>query len=477
MNSTKSSTKSHAVFIPFPLQGHITPMMQLAKLFHHKGFYVTFINAGFIHNRLTKNPNNLRYFDFETFNDGLPAEYSAATKDLLNICHRNRNNFLAPLQKVVSLINLRNEIPPVTCVISDMQMPFTIKIAKEIGVPCILFWTASMCSLSVYKHYYHLMERGVLPIKDENSDKVIDCVPGLENIRAKDLPFGQVTFDFPMKELEEAVEASGIIVNSFETLEENILNAISKIFPKVYTIGPLQMLLNSTLNSESKSVKSNLWEEQLECLEWLDSMEPESVVYISFGSILDLTFEMVSEFAQGILNSNFNFMWVMKSNPINDEELLTKLKTKGFITNWCPQEKVLNHPAIGGFITHGGWNSILDSICAGVPIICCPFWADQLVNSRYSYMNWGIGINMNNVFKKNEVEQIVRELMVGEQGLKMRKRIIDLKKLATEAVKDDGSSSLSLEKLLSDASNYFDENISMEEKLQALVSQVIKATV
>ncbi|KAF7803731.1 7-deoxyloganetin glucosyltransferase-like [Senna tora] len=102
-----------------------------------------------------------------------------------------------------------------------------------------------------------------------------------------------------------------------------------------------------------------------------------------------------------------------------------RLKNRGFISSWCEQEKVLNHPSIGGFLTHCGWNSMTESLCAGVPMACWPFFADQQPNCRYACREWGIGIEIENDVKREEVEKLVIELMEGEKGKQMRERVLE----------------------------------------------------
>ncbi|CAK9183401.1 unnamed protein product [Ilex paraguariensis] len=122
----------------------------------------------------------------------------------------------------------------------------------------------------------------------------------------------------------------------------------------------------------------------------------------------------------------------------------------GFKSNWCSQEEVLNHPSVGGFLTHNGWNSTMESICCGVPMVCWPFFADQQTNCRYCCSEWGIGMEIDSDVKRDEVETLVRLLMEGEKGKKMKKKAMEWKKMAEEATGPNGSSTLSLDRLVNE---------------------------
>ena len=118
------------------------------------------------------------------------------------------------------------------------------------------------------------------------------------------------------------------------------------------------------------------------------------------------------------------------------------------IESWYSQEQVLNHPSIGGFLTHCGWNSMIESICAGVPMLCWPFDGDQQINCRYACTEWGIGMEIDNNVKREEVEKLINELMVGENGKKMKEKIMKLKKKAEEDCRPGGSSYMNLDKVI-----------------------------
>jgi UDP:flavonoid glycosyltransferase YjiC (YdhE family) len=180
------------------------------------------------------------------------------------------------------------------------------------------------------------------------------------------------------------------------------------------------------------------------------------VIYVNFGSITVMTPQQLVEFGWGLANSKFMFPWIIRpdlvvgDSSILPPELLEEIKGRGLIASWCPQEEVLNHSSIGGFLTHCGWNSIIESVCAGVPMLCWPFFGDQQTNCKYACNEWGIGMEIDNGAKRGEVEKIVRELMEGNKGKKMKKKAMEWKKLAEEATGPHGSSSINLDNLVNE---------------------------
>ena len=163
--------KPHAVCIPYPAQGHINPMLKLAKLLCFKGLHITFVNTEFNHKRLVKSrgPNSLDdlpSFQFKTISDGLPPSDEDATQDIRYLCASTRKNCLDPFRDLLSQLN--HDGPPVTCIVSDGAMSFTLDAAQELAIPDVLFWTTSACGFMGYLHYRNLIDKGFIPLKGIN---------------------------------------------------------------------------------------------------------------------------------------------------------------------------------------------------------------------------------------------------------------------------------------------------------------------
>ncbi|KAL2977556.1 hypothetical protein AAZX31_13G073800 [Glycine max] len=445
------NNKPHAVCIPYPAQGHINPMLKLAKLLHFKGFHITFVNTEYNHKRLLKargpdSLNGLSSFRFETIPDGLPETDLDATQDIPSLCEATRRTCSPHFKNLLTKIN-NSDAPPVSCIVSDGVMSFTLDAAEELGLPEVLFWTTSACGFMCYVQYEQLIEKGLTPLKDSSYitngylETTIDWIPGIKEIRLKDLPsFIRTTnpdefmLDFIQWECGRTRRASAIILNTFDALEHDVLEAFSSILPPVYSIGPLNLLVKHVDDKDLNAIGSNLWKEESECVEWLDTKEPNSVVYVNFGSIAVMTSEQLIEFAWGLANSNKTFLWVIRpdlvagENALLPSEFVKQTEKRGLLSSWCSQEQVLTHPAIGGFLTHSGWNSTLESVCGGVPMICWPFFAEQQTNCWFCCKEWGIGLEIEDV-ERDKIESLVRELMDGEKGKEMKEKALQWKEL------------------------------------------------
>ncbi|KAH7683484.1 7-deoxyloganetin glucosyltransferase protein [Dioscorea alata] len=472
MGSLSNEKKPHAVCIPYPAQGHVTPMLKLAKLLHSNGFHITFVNTHFNHKRLLKSRgvsslSGVPGFDFKSIPDGLPPSNEDATQDVPALCESATNNFLAPF---LDLLRNLNHDPPVSCIVSDGVMSFTLDAAKQLGVPEVLFWTTSACGFMGYLHYQHLIDQGLVPLKSEEDltngylDMHITTVPGMDNMRLKDFPsFVRTTnpndtmLNYCRREARRASMGSAIILNTFEDLEGQVLDAMRSILkPPIFTIGSLSLLNNNMIKDAElySSLGSNLWKEEFGCFEWLKGRREASVVYVNFGSVTVMSNEHLVEFAWGLANSKQDFLWVIRGDLVKGDsavlpqEFLEEINGRGMMATWCPQEEVLNNPAIGGFLTHSGWNSTIESIVAGVPMISWPFFAEQQTNCRYVCVEWGLGMEIDSDVKRDEVEKQVRELMEGEKGEEMRKKAMELKEKAFRSTEPNGTSTVNFEKLV-----------------------------
>ncbi|XP_074321496.1 7-deoxyloganetin glucosyltransferase-like [Silene latifolia] len=459
METLSNDQKPHAICIPSPLQGHIIPMLKLAKILHSRGFHITFVHTEYNRNRFLRSngPNSLDglpSFRFEAIPDGLPLTEADSTQDVLSLCNSIEHLMLGPFKELVARLNEDPSVPRVSCIVSDAGTPFTLDAAEEFGVPEVMFCTASVCGWLGYAQYDKLVEMNIVPFKDENFhtngdlDQVLDWIPSMENIRLRDMPsFIRTTnpddylLNYCRRLINHTKRASAIIFNSYDALEHDALDALSPDFPQLYTLGPLEFLLGpiEVNNEETKSLTSSLWKEDPHCQEWLDSYDPNSVVYVNFGSITVMTNDQLVEFAWGLANSHQPFLWITRPDIISGNsavlppEFLEEVKGRGLIASWCNQESVLGHPAIGGFLTHCGWNSLTESINHGVPVICWPFFAEQQTNCWYCCTKWGIGMEIDTNVKRETVEKQVRESMTGEKGKEMKRKVMELKNLAQEA--------------------------------------------
>ncbi|KAE8663028.1 UDP-glucosyl transferase 85A3, putative isoform 2 [Hibiscus syriacus] len=461
----------HVVFLPFPALGHIKPMLKLAELLSHAGLQVTFINTQHIHHLLLPSiDTDALYRRFPNFNflsipDGLPPHHP---RTFLNIFPSISSATVTALcHMLVSDLSCTTT----TCIIADGIMSSSVVTAgEEFGIPVLAFRTFSACCTWANFHLSKLIEEGEVPLQD--MDKLVTCIPGLENVlRCRDLPgicrverAEDPILEFFINEAKAMLRASALILNTFDELEAPIISKLSSLFPKIYTIGPLHALSNVRINVNddpsplASSSTSILWKEDKDCITWLHSQPSKSVVFASLGSIASLTQEQILEFWHGLVDSGKSFLLVIRPDLIigedssgNSAQLLTDLqertKGKGMIVSWAPQEQVLSHPAVGGFLTHGGWNSILESTHAGVPMICWPVISDQQVNSRFVSEVWRVGLDMKDRCERGVVEKMVRDLMEVKRD-EIMKVMDGVAEQARKSVEEGGSSYRNLELLI-----------------------------
>ncbi|PKA59467.1 UDP-glycosyltransferase 85A2 [Apostasia shenzhenica] len=471
--------KPHAVCVPFPAQGHINPMLRLAKLLHAHGFHITFVLTEFNHSRLVRSHGpdavkGLPGFRFEAIPDGLPPSDDDATQDIQALCVSTTINCLAPFRRLLAKLNhpeLDGDVPPVSCVVSDAAMTFTLDAAQELGIPDVLFWTSSASGYLAFQHYRHLVDRGIVPLKDAAElsngflDMEVDWIPGLmKGMRLRDFPSfvqtldaGDVMLHYLMGETGRASKGTAIVFNTFEALEKPAVDALQKFLPPIYTIGPFSLLSRLTIPSGSPidGISTSLWKEESSCTAWLEGKKPGSVVYVSFGSITVMSPEQLVEFAWGLANSGYDFLWMIRPDLVKGDsavlppEFVEETKERGMMACWCAQEEILMHPAVGVFLTHSGWNSTLESFCGAVPMICWPFFSEQLTNCRYTCAEWKVGLEIGNV-KREVVEGLIREVLAGEKGKQMKKKSAEWKESAVNACRLTGTSAVNFTKLVND---------------------------
>lgn len=214
------------------------------------------------------------------------------------------------------------------------------------------------------------------------------------------------------------------------------------------TVGPTlpSFYLNDDRLPSNKSYGFNLFGSDAPCMDWLEKQSISSVVLVSYGTFSNYDAAQLEELGNGICNSGKSFIWVVRSNEAHklSEELRKKCEKNGLIVSWCPQLEVLAHKAIGCFVTHCGWNSTLEAVVCGVPLVGIPHWADQPTIAKYVESAWGMGVRVrkseSGSLRSAEVERCIREVMDGERKDDYKRNAMKWMQKAKEAMQEGGSS-------------------------------------
>ncbi|KAF3336278.1 Anthocyanidin [Carex littledalei] len=342
----------------------------------------------------------------------------------------------------------QSQTSPISAVILDMFCVDALDVAAELGIPAYFSMASGATSLAVFfqlSTYFATHSFG--------KNKTLLLFHGVPPLLASHLPhFPNEAFD-PEKE-----QGKGNTVNSFDSLEPRAVMALkdglclpNRSTPSIYCIGPL---IAGRDNKEGQ---------QHPCLSWLDAQPKESVVFLCFGSLSDFPVEQLKEIAIGLENSGQRFLWVVGSPPNHDtamffaptaepdlnillsEGFLERTRDRGLIVKqWAPQVEVLKHEAVGGFVSHCGWNSTLEAVSFGVPMICWPLFGEQKINKVFLVEEIKIGIELkgyNEGFvQADELEAKLKWIIGSEGGAELRNRMMKVKESAIKAMKEGGSS-------------------------------------
>nr|UHH90564.1 UDP-glycosyltransferase [Nicotiana benthamiana] len=430
-----TSQKTHVLVLPSPAQGHINPIVQFSKILASKEVKVTILTIDFVCKAMLLDCGpliNIESIPHET----IPVE--------------GVDNFLEwfqtlMLEKFSGIVEKFGDSEyPVKVVVIDSLITWIIDLAHELGLKVAAFHTQPVALSALYYHIHQEDTTNKIPF-DGFSPVSLPSLPLLEK---EDLPsficetdayptvkrlvFGQ-NFNFK--------KADWLLFNSFDMLEEEVINWLRTQY-SIKTIGPV--VLSMYLDNEYDSSLTKPHYET--CKKWLDSREIGSVIYVSFGSLASLGQKQMEELALGLIMSNSYFLWVVRDTEENklSNEFMSKVSEKGLTVNWSPQLDVLAHKSVGCFFTHCGWNSTLEALSLGVPMVCMPQWADQPTNAKFIVDIWQVGIRVevgkDGVITREEIASSIKEVMVDKKGVMLKENAIKWKILAEEAVDKGGSS-------------------------------------
>lgn len=458
----------HVFLISFPGQGHVNPLLRLGKRLASKGVLVTFCAPECVGKDMREANKNIisdeptpygdGFIRFEFFNGWeytQPKENRQLETELANL--ESLGRVLLPEMIKQNEANGR----PVSCLINNPFLPWVCDVAKSLDIPYAVLWVQSCASFSTYYHYHFNLEN----FPNESNPHIDVHLPNMPILKWDELPSFLLPYNpFPvlanvvLRQFNYLSNPIRIFIESFEELEKDIVNYMSNFFP-IKTVGPLIVDEHSKIG---ENIRADLVKADSSITQWLNSKPPSSVVYISFGSIVVPSQEQVDEIAYGLLDSGLNFLWIMKPPRKNSsfptvvlpQGYLDKVGNKGKVVEWCLQEEVLAHPSLVCFLTHCGWNSSMEAIVNGVPIVAFPQWGDQVTNAKYLVDEFKIGVRLSRgvtekrTITRYEVEQSLHEVSSGPKAAEMKSNALNWKKKAAEAVAGGGSSDQNLQCLI-----------------------------
>uniref|UniRef100_A0A1J3J3F9 Glycosyltransferase n=1 Tax=Noccaea caerulescens TaxID=107243 RepID=A0A1J3J3F9_NOCCA len=456
----------HIAIIPSPGVGHLIPLVEFAKrLLDHHRFTVTFIFSGESSpssaqtSVLNSLPTSIASVFLPTVDlSDIPSATGIETRISLTVTRS-----IPALRELFGSWSAEKRLPAVLVV--DLFGTDALDVAVEFHVSPYAFHTSNANVLSFLLHLPKLDESVSCQFRDLTEP--VD-IPGCIPITGKDFSDpcqdrNDDAYKWLLHHAKRFKESEGILLNSFVDLEPNAIKALQESSPDkppVYPIGPLVNAGSSYANRNDES--------DSECLNWLDNQPLGSVLYVSFGSGGTLTLEQLNELAFGLAESENRFIWVIRSpsgianssyfnshtqtDPLTflPDGFLDRTKEKGLVVPyWAPQVQILAHPSTGGFLTHCGWNSSLESIANGVPLIAWPLYAEQKTNALLLVEDVGVALRARNdeedgIVGKEEVVRVVKALMEGEEGKAKRSKMKELKEASVRVLREDGTSTKAL---------------------------------
>ncbi|CAL4970350.1 unnamed protein product [Urochloa decumbens] len=474
--NTAERARPHVVLVASPGAGHLIPMAELARrLVAHHGLAATLVTFPDPSGAPSAAANSSILSSLDAAGvsaaalpavalDDLPADARLETV-LLELIGRS-------IPHLRSL--LRDAAPLLAALVPDFFCSALLPLAAEVGVPGYLFFPINLTTLSVMRTAVELNDGAAAAPGDEVVRGLPDVLrlPSGVSLRREDYGDGFQNSEEPVyKHLVEEGRryraADGFLVNTFHEIEPagNVDELIKQVmeqgtFPPAYPVGPL--------------VRPSFGEDDVSpaCLEWLDRQPAGSVVYVSFGSAGALSVEQTAELAAGLEDSGHRFLWVMRMPSLDgahnnfaamydrddplawlSEGFLERTSGRGLaVAAWAPQVRVLDHPATAAFVSHCGWNSALESVAAGVPMVAWPLYAEQRTNAAVLSENVGVALRLraggDGLVGREEIAAAVREVMDGDvEGRAVRRRAGDLQRAAAHACTPGGSSWQMLEEV------------------------------
>ncbi|XP_027332918.1 UDP-glycosyltransferase 87A1-like [Abrus precatorius] len=443
----------HVVAMPFPGRGHINPMMSLCKVLASKRpnqilitFVVTEEWLGFI--GADPKPDAIRFAAIPNVIHerekaaNFPAFYEAVMTKME-----------APFERLLDRLE-----PPPTAILGCVELRWPIAVANRRNIPVAAFWTMSASFYFMLHHLDVFARHRHLTVDKDTLDGPAENIPGISSADLADLQTvlhenDQRVLQLALECISKVPKANYLLLTTVQEIEAETIDSLKAIFPfPVYATGPaipyLELAENPSVNNDHSH----------DYIKWLDSQPAESVLYISLGSFLSVSSALMNVIIEALNNCNIVYFWVARGET---SRLKDKCGDKGMVVPWCDQLKVLSHSSIGGFWSHCGWNSTLEALFAGVPMLTFPLFLDQVPNSSLIADEWKNGckvgkskLESEDTVAKENIEEVVKRFMdiESQEGKKIRDRARGLKVICHRAIVKGGSSDGNLDAFIRDIS-------------------------
>ncbi|XP_062199381.1 UDP-glucosyltransferase UGT13248-like [Phragmites australis] len=460
MSMASSDQSIHVLLLPFPVQGHINPLLQFGKrLAGRNGVRCTLAATRFVVNSTKPTPSSVHVAVFsDGCDNGGPDELGGIGGPYFERLECAGSETLDEL--------LRSESErgrPVHVVVYDAFLPWAQGVARRRGAACAAFLTQTCAVDALYAHAW----AGRIPPPPLRPGEFPELAGLPSKLELTDMPTFLADTNYPPCFRELLVNqflgldtVDHVLINSFYDLEPQEADYLASTWG-AKTVGPTvpSAYLDNRLPDDVSYGVHLHTPMAAESKAWLDTHPTGSVLYVSFGSMASLGSEQMAEIAEGLYSSGKPFLWVVRAKETAKlpKNFADKAKSRGLIVPWCPQLEVLAHPSIGCFMTHCGWNSTVEALSAGVPMVAMPNWSDQTTNAKYIQDVWCVGVRVQpdakGVVRSEEVERRVREVMEGEMRKEFRKKALDWSNRARKAMSEGGSSDINISDFLSSFGN------------------------
>ncbi|GLT26563.1 hypothetical protein SLA2020_016200 [Shorea laevis] len=445
------------VAVPFPAQSHLNQMLQLSCLISSSyGLPVHYVGSS-IHIRQAKRRcstplllTKIQFHDLPIPPFPSPAPTCGGDTDFPAHLQPSLDSSLDLREPFATLIDTLSSQAKKVVVIHDPLMAFAVQDAASFpNVGLYVFHTYS----AFFSFSFVWEKNREFPVPKDFPENL----PSMEGCLTNEV----VNLSTINKEFTKL--RSGDLHNTCRVIEGEYIDHLAQNELRTrWAVGPLSHHLGGRIEEQSNSSRENI------CLNWLDKQPPKSVIYISFGTTSSFVKEQIKELAVGIEESKIRFIWVLRYADRGDvfaEEDLSPELPEGFeertvgegmvVRGWVPQSEILKHPSTGGFLSHCGWGSCLESISAGVPIAAWPMHSDQPRNATFVTQVLKVGLTVREWSRREEliaasvIKEALRTLMASEEGQMMRKRAEELGRAVRQAAEEGGVSRKELESFIS----------------------------